>query len=147
MPLVDIYRLDQFRIDGAGGSGNAQPGDVLKGKTFTNDDGEQLGTRDPGRKTAEGIGYPTLYSGNTYRFEVTGLTFRPGYIGVYHKRYDQDYVYIDRNNITANVVFYRSDQNSVTFYNRVVLTASGFYIYFNDNYPDLTIPIYWVADE
>ncbi|XWN51255.1 hypothetical protein L0P96_08435 [Anoxybacillus flavithermus] len=33
-----------FIIQGEGGSGNAQPSDVLSGKTFTNDAGEQVGT-------------------------------------------------------------------------------------------------------
>ena len=33
-----------FILQGEGGSGNAQPSDVLSGKTFTNDQGEQVGT-------------------------------------------------------------------------------------------------------
>lgn len=33
-----------FILQGEGGSGNAQPSDVLSGKTFTNDNGEQTGT-------------------------------------------------------------------------------------------------------
>lgn len=33
-----------FILQGEGGSGNAQPSDVLSGKTFTNDSGEQTGT-------------------------------------------------------------------------------------------------------
>lgn len=44
MGKLDLFRLDNNRIDGGGGSGNAQPADVLAGLTFTNDEGEQLGT-------------------------------------------------------------------------------------------------------
>lgn len=43
-----IYTLrfngTNFILQGEGGGGTAQPGDVLSGKTFTNDDGEQSGT-------------------------------------------------------------------------------------------------------
>ncbi|CAM4014945.1 tail fiber protein [Geobacillus stearothermophilus] len=38
------YNGINFILQGEGGSGNAQPGDVLSGKTFTNDSGEQVGT-------------------------------------------------------------------------------------------------------
>ncbi|WP_236249637.1 hypothetical protein [Lysinibacillus sphaericus] len=38
------YRAGAFILQGEGGSGNAQPNDVLTGKTFTNDSGEFVGT-------------------------------------------------------------------------------------------------------
>ena len=38
------YNGTNFILQGEGGSGDAQPGDVLSGKTFTNDAGEQVGT-------------------------------------------------------------------------------------------------------
>lgn len=38
------YNGANFILQGEGGGGNAQPGDVLSGKTFTNDAGEQVGT-------------------------------------------------------------------------------------------------------
>ncbi|AYO30264.1 hypothetical protein D2962_06205 [Biomaibacter acetigenes] len=38
------YNGTNFILQGEGGSGNAQPSDVLSGKTFTNDIGEQIGT-------------------------------------------------------------------------------------------------------
>jgi hypothetical protein len=38
------YNGTNFILQGEGGSGNAQPSDVLSGKTFTNDSGEQTGT-------------------------------------------------------------------------------------------------------
>ena len=38
------YNGTNFILQGEGGSGNAQPSDVLSGKTFTNDAGEQVGT-------------------------------------------------------------------------------------------------------
>lgn len=38
------YNGTNFILQGEGGGGNAQPGDVLSGKTFTNDYGEQVGT-------------------------------------------------------------------------------------------------------
>ncbi|WP_217580433.1 hypothetical protein [Lysinibacillus sp. GbtcB16] len=38
------YRAGAFILQGEGGSGNAQPSDVRKDKTFTNDNGEQVGT-------------------------------------------------------------------------------------------------------
>ncbi|MFY2307634.1 hypothetical protein ACOSZE_09230 [Lysinibacillus fusiformis] len=37
------YRAGAFILQGEGGSGNAQPSEVLSGKTFTNDNGEQTG--------------------------------------------------------------------------------------------------------
>lgn len=39
-----VYDGINFILQGEGGEGNAQPGDVLKGKTFTNDDDVQTGT-------------------------------------------------------------------------------------------------------
>ncbi|BFH63893.1 hypothetical protein [Paenibacillus azoreducens] len=45
---ASVYTLfwdgSAFILQGEGGGGNAQPGDVLAGKTFTNDDGEAKGT-------------------------------------------------------------------------------------------------------
>jgi len=38
------YNGTNFILQGEGGSGNAQPADVLSGKTFTNDAGEQAGS-------------------------------------------------------------------------------------------------------
>jgi hypothetical protein len=38
------YNGTNFILQGEGGAGNAQPSDVLSGKTFTNDSGEQVGT-------------------------------------------------------------------------------------------------------
>lgn len=38
------YNGTNFILQGEGGGGNAQPEDVLSGKTFTNDYGEQVGT-------------------------------------------------------------------------------------------------------
>jgi len=38
------YNGTNFILQGEGGSGNAQPSEVLSGKTFTNDIGEQTGT-------------------------------------------------------------------------------------------------------
>ncbi|WP_338651618.1 hypothetical protein [Lysinibacillus sp. Y5S-8] len=38
------YRAGAFILQGEGGTGNAQPSDVRKDKTFTNDYGEQVGT-------------------------------------------------------------------------------------------------------
>jgi hypothetical protein len=38
------YNGTNFILQGEGGSGNAQPADVLSGKTFTNDAGDQIGT-------------------------------------------------------------------------------------------------------
>lgn len=38
------YNGTNFILQGEGGSGTAQPADVLSGKTFTNDAGEQIGT-------------------------------------------------------------------------------------------------------
>lgn len=38
------YNGTNFILQGEGGSGTAQPADVLSGKTFTNDIGEQIGT-------------------------------------------------------------------------------------------------------
>ncbi|MCX8045262.1 MAG: tail fiber protein [Anoxybacillus gonensis] len=38
------YNGTNFILQGEGGGGTAQPGDVLSGKTFTNDSGEQTGT-------------------------------------------------------------------------------------------------------
>ncbi|SCY78040.1 hypothetical protein [Lysinibacillus fusiformis] len=38
------YRAGSFILQGEGGAGNAQPSEVLTGKTFTNDNGEQSGT-------------------------------------------------------------------------------------------------------
>lgn len=38
------YNGTNFILQGEGGGGTAQPGDVLSGKTFTNDAGEQTGT-------------------------------------------------------------------------------------------------------
>ncbi len=38
------YNGTNFILQGEGGSGTAQPSDVLSGKTFTNDAGEQIGT-------------------------------------------------------------------------------------------------------
>ncbi|PIJ99964.1 hypothetical protein [Lysinibacillus sphaericus] len=38
------YRAGAFILQGEGGAGNAQPSDVRKDKTFTNDNGEQVGT-------------------------------------------------------------------------------------------------------
>ncbi|KUF29990.1 hypothetical protein [Lysinibacillus sp. F5] len=38
------YRAGAFILQGEGGAGNAQPSDVRKDKTFTNDNGEQIGT-------------------------------------------------------------------------------------------------------
>jgi hypothetical protein len=38
------YSAGNFILQGEGGYGNAQPSDVLSGKTFTNDSGEQTGT-------------------------------------------------------------------------------------------------------
>ncbi|WP_052323514.1 MULTISPECIES: hypothetical protein [Lysinibacillus] len=38
------YRAGAFILQGEGGGGNAQPNEVLSGKTFTNDNGESTGT-------------------------------------------------------------------------------------------------------
>lgn len=38
------YNGTNFILQGEGGGGTAQPGDVLSGKTFTNDNGDQTGT-------------------------------------------------------------------------------------------------------
>jgi len=40
-----VYNGTAFILQGEGGSGNALPSDVVLGKTFTNDDGEAVGTR------------------------------------------------------------------------------------------------------
>ncbi|UYO04901.1 hypothetical protein [Paenibacillus sp. PSB04] len=71
MPDLDSFRLDQYRIDGGGGSGNAQPSDVLAGMTFTNDDGEQIGTYVPSNKIATGS-IPSGLSGT-----IANLSFKP----------------------------------------------------------------------
>jgi hypothetical protein len=52
------YNGVNFILQGEGGSGTAQPADVLSGKTFTNDQGEQTGTM-PNR------GSPTLQPGQS----------------------------------------------------------------------------------
>lgn len=39
-----VYDGINFQLQGEGGEGNAQPGDVIKGKIFTNDDDVQTGT-------------------------------------------------------------------------------------------------------
>ncbi|REK68008.1 MAG: hypothetical protein C6P35_03295 [Cohnella sp.] len=39
-----VYDGSAFTLQGEGGSGDAQPSDVLSGKKFTNDNGEQTGT-------------------------------------------------------------------------------------------------------
>jgi len=39
-----VYDGTNFILQGEGGEGNAQPGDVIKGKIFTNDDDVQTGT-------------------------------------------------------------------------------------------------------
>lgn len=51
LKLGSIYTLAydgaSFILQGEGGSGNLQPNQALAGKTFTNDDGEQIGVGDP----------------------------------------------------------------------------------------------------
>ena len=43
-PYNLVYNGQDFILQGKGGGGNAQPGDVRQGKKFTNDNGEQVGT-------------------------------------------------------------------------------------------------------
>lgn len=45
IPYNVVYNGQDFILQGKGGGGNAQPGDVRQGKKFTNDNGEQVGTR------------------------------------------------------------------------------------------------------
>ena len=45
IPYNLVYNGQDFILQGKGGGGNAQPGDVRQGKKFTNDNGEQVGTR------------------------------------------------------------------------------------------------------
>jgi len=59
-------------LQGEGGSGNAQPADVLSGKTFSNDDGDQVGTM-PNR-TGHVTGQSISRSGTTLRIRP-----QPGY--------------------------------------------------------------------
>lgn len=59
-------------------SGTAQPSDVLAGKTFSNDDGEQVGTLIEGKPFA--IAFPTNVSlsvGITNTRSFTGINFKP----------------------------------------------------------------------
>lgn len=110
MGKLDSFSLDNNRIDGGGGSGNAQPGDVLNGKTFTNDDGEQVGVLTPGKKFATGTvlsSSDNLFfidiSGNqsysTY-LTISGLDFVPSHITLYvvgqrtSISYDADYNFL-----------------------------------------------------
>ncbi len=44
-----------FILQGEGGNGNALPSDVLKGKTFSNDYGDQVGTMDLSNLTPENV--------------------------------------------------------------------------------------------
>lgn len=44
IPYNLVYNGQDFILQGKGGGGNAQPGDVRQGKKFTNDNGEQVGT-------------------------------------------------------------------------------------------------------
>jgi len=66
------YNGTNFILQGEGGSGNAQPSDVLSGKTFTNDFGEQVGTM-PNR-TGHVTGQSISRSGTTLRIRP-----QPGY--------------------------------------------------------------------
>lgn len=59
--------VSAFILQGEGGSGNAQPNDVRKDKTFTNDNGEQTGTL-VAYGTSEEIPLDTLSSGITSNF-------------------------------------------------------------------------------
>ncbi|MEK3729705.1 hypothetical protein [Lysinibacillus sp. FSL W8-0953] len=51
VPYQVRYNGTDFFLSGEGGGGNAQPGDVRKDKTFTNDFGEQVGTLELRPKT------------------------------------------------------------------------------------------------
>lgn len=81
-----------FLADSGSSGGNAQPADVLAPKTFTNDEGEQIGTGVAGRKYANGSGTSsstllnaTAVSGSSgvkYFCTVTGLPFQPSVVSI-----------------------------------------------------------------
>ncbi len=58
-----------FILQGEGGNGNAQPGDVRKGKTFSNDYGDQVGALDLSKLVPENIKRGVTIDG------VTGTVF------------------------------------------------------------------------
>lgn len=69
------FRLNNCRLDGQGGSGNATAADLTIGKTASVDAGDIIGTGTNAKRYATGNANSDV-SGN---FVVTGLTFRPAY--------------------------------------------------------------------
>mgnify|MGYP007046088069 CR=1 FL=1 len=79
------YNGTDFILQGEGGSGNAQPAQVLVTKTFTNDDGEQVGTM-PNRGGI--VFYPT----STNIAIPEGYYNGSGYVKAAEMKVSEDYI-------------------------------------------------------
>lgn len=122
MPGLDSFRLDQYRIDSVGGSGNAQPSDVLAGMTFTNDDGEQIGTLIKSLKVATGTLAENARS-------ITNLPFTPKVVFIFvmtEDRLSGGDIY-DWAQATGYVGAYIDEAGKVTYVGNVmVYSGKGF---------------------
>lgn len=76
------YDGTNFILQGEGGSGNATPTDVVAGKTFTNDNGEQVGLGDPNLVPSNIKKGTTIYgvTGDSLMYESGRVMFGPGTI-------------------------------------------------------------------
>jgi hypothetical protein len=121
-----------FILQGEGGAGNAQPSDVVTGKTFTNDLGEQVGTLEVGKKFANGTvtssagqvecyvvmgQYNTVLTTTPY-VEIVGLSFSPSRVILWQGNASTDsMIVVNYDSINA---FYKN-----TAYNITITTANA----------------------
>lgn len=159
----------------ASGEGTALIGDVLAGKTFTNDNDTLAGTLTltgttttadvaigktfyntdaktkltgngtNAKRTASGTAYYVLVSGNLYSLTVTGLSFAPSV--VVFKEADAANSPIGIYSSRSNVVINMYVFTSISYSQAgsVVITSDGFTS--TSGSRSTTTPVYWTADE
>lgn len=91
-----------FILQGEGGSGNAQPTDVLTGKTFTNDNGEQVGSLVPSSIKSIQRGTVTL-NANAIAVSLAPIVMSNAIV-VIHQRHVNNGNPANRNIVAAQIV-------------------------------------------